>query len=260
MYIIYTSVKKSRDRVFIAISLCGHRRTNTARRRGVPLAPTAPASAKTNRAVRVGHAVSSESKRTAILRTGFVTLTRQQNHTKPHIYLPPLPNRRAPPPFARRAAPPFYCRSLVAMSSSSSSSSSPSPSRSASSATTSASSSASAPRHAPRAARRTAVRGAAAAAVARLERRARAAVAAREADAAGGERKQPEQRRGALEPQSETELDGRQFSRRGGRGGRGGRGERGGRGGCDRRGRRKRRAAEAPSRRSGEPSRPAELS
>ena len=135
----------SRDRVFIAISLCGHRRTNTARRRGVPLAPTAPASAKTNRAVRVGHAVSSESKRTAILRTGFVTLTRQQNHTKPHIYLPPLPNRRAPPPFARRAAPPFYFRSLLAMSSSSSSSSSPSPSRSASSAT---SASASAPRHA----------------------------------------------------------------------------------------------------------------
>ena len=51
---------------FIAISLCGHRRTNTARRRGVPLAPTAPASAKTNRAVRVGHVVTSESKRTAI--------------------------------------------------------------------------------------------------------------------------------------------------------------------------------------------------
>ena len=59
-------------RVFIAISPCGDRRTNTARRRGVPLAPTAPASVKTNRAVRVGHAVSSESKRTAILTTGFV--------------------------------------------------------------------------------------------------------------------------------------------------------------------------------------------
>ena len=44
----------SRDRVFIAISLCGHRRTNTARRRGVLLASTAPASAKTNRTVRVG--------------------------------------------------------------------------------------------------------------------------------------------------------------------------------------------------------------
>ena len=45
--------------------------------------------------------------------------------------------------------------------------------------------------------------GAAAAAVARLERRARVTVAAREAEAAGGERKQPKQRRGALEPQSE---------------------------------------------------------
>ena len=132
--------------------MCGHRRTNTTHRRGVPLAPTIPTSTKTNRGVRVGHAVLSESKRTAVLRTGFVTLTRQQNHTKPYIYLPPLPNRRAPPPFVRRAAPLFYCRSLVAMSSSSSSSSSPSPSRSASSAT-SASASARATRRAPCAAR-----------------------------------------------------------------------------------------------------------
>ena len=45
-------------------------------------------------------------------------------------------------------------------------------------------------------------------AVARLERRARTAVAACEADAAGGERKQPEQRRGALEPQSEPSSAG----------------------------------------------------
>ena len=79
------------------ISLCGHMRTNTARRRGVPLAPTAPASAKTNRAVRVGHAASSESKRTTVLiRTGFVTLTRKQaaKRHKPPI-CPPLPNRPA---------------------------------------------------------------------------------------------------------------------------------------------------------------------
>ena len=72
----------SRDRVFLAILLCGHRRTNTARRRGAPLAPTAPASAKTSRAVRIGHAVSSESKRTAVLRTGFVTLSNEA--AKPH--------------------------------------------------------------------------------------------------------------------------------------------------------------------------------
>ena len=70
--------------VFFAISVCGHRRTNTGRRRGEPLTPTAPSSAKTNRAVRVDHAVSSESKPTAILPIGCVTLTRQQNHTKPH--------------------------------------------------------------------------------------------------------------------------------------------------------------------------------
>ena len=43
--------------IFFAISLCGHRRTNTGRRRGGLLAPTAPASAKSNRAVRVDHAV-----------------------------------------------------------------------------------------------------------------------------------------------------------------------------------------------------------
>ena len=46
--------------VISVISLCDRRRTCIALRRGVPLALAAPASAKTSRAVRIGHGPSSE--------------------------------------------------------------------------------------------------------------------------------------------------------------------------------------------------------